>query len=198
MKRGAAQMAGTKWRRTSFEDTPGNVEIAPDDWTLFVTSTAREARNSSSSRRFMIDAVPPAQRQGLLTSQPVGGRFQDPRPVAFNLAGLTKFSRLALRADDLSAAVDTLKRRITSGSRSKGTDSVPAFGRAIFLAGSGRVFDRLGAGQASEALALGFGAVAEKLTSRGLPASAAAIFLIKPVMISLEGLAAMSANRVRQ
>jgi hypothetical protein len=22
------------WRRTSFEDTAGNVEIAPDDWTL--------------------------------------------------------------------------------------------------------------------------------------------------------------------
>ena len=28
-------MPGTKWRRTSFEDTAGNVEIAPDDWTLF-------------------------------------------------------------------------------------------------------------------------------------------------------------------
>jgi hypothetical protein len=28
-------MTRNKWRRTAFEDRSGNVEIAPDDWTLF-------------------------------------------------------------------------------------------------------------------------------------------------------------------
>jgi hypothetical protein len=27
-------MARNNWRRTSFEDTAGNVEVVPDDWTL--------------------------------------------------------------------------------------------------------------------------------------------------------------------
>ena len=37
-------MPDTKWRRTSFEDTAGNVEIAPDDWTLFDPSGKPVAR----------------------------------------------------------------------------------------------------------------------------------------------------------
>jgi hypothetical protein len=34
----------TKWRRTAFEDTAGNVEIAPDDWTLLDPSGMALAR----------------------------------------------------------------------------------------------------------------------------------------------------------
>ena len=37
-------MARNNWRRTSFEDTAGNVEVVPDDWTLLDPSGEPLAR----------------------------------------------------------------------------------------------------------------------------------------------------------